>query len=176
MFISVTLRMVSKAFCLSALLFSGSLIAEPTETDPKEELNLDWGEWNQSIMEVDIYTLPLTPQQHEILNLKINQLKQKFGVGIVGDIELAISQMDSSNLLNESSVKTNKHSITNRNPLIKDDLLLEEEIKALEFAKTMEQIDPEGLTGKTLNNQALFNKILKQLEQLEQQNLTEKVN
>lgn len=144
--------------------------------DIKDELNLDWGEWNQSIMEVDIYTLPLTPQQHEILNSKINQLKQKYGVGIVGDIELAISQMDSSNLLNESKRQSNNTAIENRNPLIKDDLLLEEEIKALEFAKSMEQDDPEGLKGKTIHSQALFNKILNQLEQLEQKNLTEKVN
>lgn len=144
--------------------------------DPKDELNLDWGEWNQSIMEVDIYTLPLTPQQHEILNSKINQLKQKYGVGIVGDIELAISQMDSSNLLNESKQQTFNNAIEDRNPLIKDDLLLEEEIKALEFAKSMEQDDPEGLKGKTAKNLELFNKILSQLKQLEQKNITEKVN
>lgn len=162
--------------CLSFSLFSGSILA--TETD-KDELNLDWGEWNQSIMEVDIYTLPLTPQQHEILNLKINQLKQKYGVGIAGDIELAINQMDGSNLLNESSNNKDKGEITNRNPLIKDDLLLEEEIKALEFAKSMEQDDPEGLIGKNQHNHELFNKILRQLEQLEQLEqkiLTEKVN
>ena len=155
-----------------------SLVKPPafaTEID-KNELTLDWGEWNQSIMEVDVYTLPLTPQQHEILNLKINQLKQKYGVGIVGDIELAINQMDGSNLLNESSNSEENDDITNRNPLIKDDLLLEEEIKALEFAKSMERDDPEGLVGKTQHSQELFNKILKQLEQLEQKRLTEKVN
>lgn len=158
--------------CLVILLGHAPVFA--SETD-KNELNLDWGDWNQSIMEVDVYTLPLTPQQHEILNVKINQLKQKYGVGIVGDIELAINQMDGSNLLNEAS-NAEKDAMTNRNPLIKDDLLLEEEIKALEFAKSIERDDPEGLMGKTQHSQELFNKILKQLEQLEQKRLTEKVN
>lgn len=173
MLLRLSLTVQFYLLCLALSLVNVSAIA--TEVD-KNELILDWGEWNQSIMEVDVYTLPLTPQQHEILNLKINQLKQKYGVGIVGDIELAISQMDNSNLLNESSNNAKDDVITNRNPLIKDDLLLEEEIKALEFAKSMERDDPEGLMGKTQHSQALFNKILKQLEQLEQKRLTEKVN
>lgn len=170
------MRLIQRSLAIAAAVVAVvTLSFQVSATESTEnELTLDWGEWDQSIMEVDIYTLPLTPLQHEILNSKINQLKQKYGVGIVGEIEQAISQMDSSNLLNESNL-SDSDKLETQNPLIKDDLLLEEEIKALEFAKSIQREDPEGLSGKTPKSQELFNKILRQLEQLEQKTSTKKV-
>ena len=153
----------------------------------QQTIGADWGDWNQSIMEVDIYTLPFTPQQHELLNNKIMKLKQKFGVGILGEIEQAISQMDASSLDDalllpsvsqaanntESSQRELAEPAAANNSHIRDDLLMEEEILALEFAQSMSSADPEGLRGHTQKNQQLFEKILRQLEQLEEQTINE---
>ena len=146
------------------------------QTEIKQKPALDWGDWEQSILELDIYTLPLSPQQHEIINDKINSLKQEFGVGIVGDIEQAINEMDESSLLDEFDSKHHQPPREKKNGVsdIRDDLLLEEEILALEFAEAMGANDPEGLKGSLQINNQLFEDIMRQLELIEMRKLQEK--
>lgn len=152
-----------------AAFFSTNLVAQEQQTLPGE-----WQDWDQTLLEIDIYTLPLTPQQQELINKRINKLKQKFGVGITGEIEQAINQMDSSNMLDEPITRTKKFDQLQL--LARDDLMLEEEILALEFADSVKSSDPEGLKRSTIGNQVLFERIIKKLAQLEQNALKKKAN
>ena len=143
------------------------------ETDAE----LGWGDWNQGVLTLDLYSLPLSPEQRDILNQKIIKLRQDFGVGILGDVEQAISRLDASNLAGDAT-GVNKDSgkgqaITGK---FYDDLSLEEEILSLEFANKPAFDDPEGLKSGGKVDDTLYQKLLKQLEQLEQQKLREKVD
>lgn len=169
-------KLTSLAFSLLIALLPMAIQAQDSNKSMVED---DWGDWQQTLMDIDIYTLPLSPQQHEILQQKINSLKQKFGVGITVEIEQAIIQMDNSNILDEpqlqSTTKTEQQiKPSTSRPLIRDDLMLEEEILALEFADSIKGKDPEGLNRPAQYDPDLFNKILQQLEQLEQNALKKK--
>ncbi len=152
-----------------AVLFSTHLVAQEQQT-----LANEWQDWDQTLLEIDIYTLPLTPQQQELINQRINKLKQQFGVGITGEIEQAINQMDSSNMLDEPITRAKKFDQLQL--LARDDLMLEEEILALEFADSVKSSDPEGLKRSAIDNQVLFERIIKKLAQLEQNALKKKAN
>lgn len=135
---------------------------------------LDWESWDTT--EFDVDSLPLTSTQKEIIKDKLTLLKQELGVGIIGDIELAISQLDESNLLNEPMPTFSENLLlsTLNTPTFHDDLLLEEEILALEFANRTQQNDPEGLTVENEQNRTLFVKLMEKLEKLKIKKSAEK--
>ena len=82
----------SRSFLLLLVIFSSFVAAQEPITPPKESTNtgqksgasksnkLDWGDWNKEFK----------PQQ-------------RYGVGIKGDLQSAISEMDKSNLISDSS-------------------------------------------------------------------------
>jgi hypothetical protein len=147
-----------------------SMAAENTE-------QLGWGEWEDNVLTIDLYALPLSPQHRQILTEKINQLKKDLGVGILGEIEQAISELDNSSLLND----TTDRQLLNTGKLAKkstnkfhDDVLLEEEILALEFANAPVFEDSEGLKVSAESSELLFKKLINKLVELESDKLTEK--
>ncbi|MBO9489696.1 hypothetical protein J7384_04890 [Endozoicomonas sp. G2_1] len=146
--------------------------ASKLEQDHVDDL-LGWGDWQQGVLAIDLSTLPLTPKQRSILADKIAQLKADFGVGVSGEIEQAISELDASNLVNDSTGKkrSNRSEDSPMNSKFHDDLLLEEEILALEFANAKPFDDPEGLGTENKTNKLLFDTIFARLLQLEQQQL-----
>lgn len=132
--------------------------------DEKQQLQaLGWGDWQQDIMTIDLYALPLTAKHRNILTNKIEQLKANYGVGVLGDIEQAISELDASNLLGDTT--TSKK--TTQGNQFHDDLQLEAEILVLEFADNNALDDPEGLNVSSENSEKLFNIILAKLAALE---------
>lgn len=148
-----------------------------TDTSKLKRDNMDdllgWGDWQQGVLAIDLSTLPLTPKQRIILADKIKQLKADFGVGVSGEIEQAISELDASNLVNDNTGKkrSNRSKDLPASSKFHDDLLLEEEILALEFANAKPFDDPEGLSTVNQTNKLLFEAIFARLVQLEQQQL-----
>ncbi|MBL4630505.1 MAG: hypothetical protein JKY14_04890, partial [Paraglaciecola sp.] len=86
------------------------------------------------------------------------------------------SQLDESNLLNEPMPTFSENLLlsTLNTPTFHDDLLLEEEILALEFANRTQQNDPEGLTAENEQNRTLFVKLMEKLEKLKIKTSAEK--
>lgn len=134
---------------------------------------LGWGDWQQGVLAIDLSTLPLTPKQRMILADKIEQLKADFGVGVSGEIEQAISELDASNLVNDNTgtKRNSRNKSSSLTSKFHDDLLLEEEILALEFANAKPFDDPEGLGTENQTNKLLFDTVFARLLQLEQQQL-----
>ena len=72
--------------------------------------NIDWGDWDKKF-----------------------QPQQRYGVGIKGQLQNAISELDKSNLLNDSSgVSNTSQSAQNKNAKRKDIKKMKQELRALE--------------------------------------------
>lgn len=179
------------SFVLCGCLSAGAL-AEPISVNEIKEIkeikeskdmeggDLGWGDWNQGVLTLDLDSLPLSSQQRELLNQKIIKLRQDFGVGILGEVEQAISRLDASNLagdvtgvsIDDDLVKTSE----GKTDKFYNDLSLEKEILSLEFANRPVFDDPEGLKSGAKVDDKLYQALLNQLEQLEQQKTEEKVD
>ena len=170
---------VSRCLLAAALLWCTLCLGSAVKAE-ETDAGLGWDDWNQGVLTLDLYSLPLSAEQRETLNQKIIKLRQDFGVGILGDVEQAISRLDDSNLAADATgvakERDAKQAMIGKTGKFYDDLSLEEEILSLEFANKPAFDDPEGLKSGSQVDNSLYQKLLKQLEQLEQQKLREKVD
>ena len=122
-------------FCIVCLFWLTDVEAQSSDTNTTKSApinkalkgqktnksNIDWGGWDKKF-----------------------QPQQRYGVGIKGQLQNAISELDKSNLLNDSSgVSNTSQSTQNKNAKRKDIKKMKQELRALEEKVKQEIEDNE---------------------------------
>ncbi|MDE3273541.1 hypothetical protein [Pseudoalteromonas sp. G4] len=95
-------------FYIICLLAVTNVFAQ--QTDTQKTTAIDWGDWDKKL-----------------------QPQERYGVGIKGQLQNAISELDKSNLLKDSSGVSNTSQVSdNKNIKRKDIKKMKQELRALE--------------------------------------------